>query len=200
MSGPELTTERRLARFEALLNEQRQRIDELEQVNALLRAAGTPPSAAPSVDGHQPAVPATSTIARRTLLTKGLAAAGVAAAGAVLLDAPPAAAADGANLIVGSVNQTATSPTGIAIGGSAASYGFGLTDNSRPVSDVRPCLSGHAKGANFTAAVEALAQNTATGVYARSQDGVAVEAVWACSPRRSAAAPSRRSRSGSSSG
>jgi hypothetical protein len=76
------------------------------------------------------------------------------ALGATLAAGTPAEAGNGDPLIAGSVFNTASGATGIAITGSGAGYGIGVTDNG--LSDFpafTPALFGHAKGGSFSSGV-----------------------------------------------
>jgi hypothetical protein len=89
-----------------------------------------------------------------------------AAAGAAALHADRADAANGAALVIGSTSNTCTSPTGLTVTGSAATYGFGITDNGLgfPLA-TRPAMWAHAQGTNFNCAFEVLTQGPADGLH-----------------------------------
>ncbi|MCU1448293.1 MAG: hypothetical protein JWP02_463 [Acidimicrobiales bacterium] len=168
-------TQRRLAAVEAAL--------------ARLESSTTTTMAAPAVDlrpattdggvEHPPSPSdeppgAAARIDRRQAFGKmaGAAAAGVLA-GAVLSDGQPAGAANGSALILGSVSNTASVPTGVAVTGSGVSYGFGVTDNgpsSLPLLQ-NPAVLGHANGTAFSHAGQMIAQGPAVGLTVDSVDG-----------------------------
>lgn len=99
---------------------------------------------------------------RRQLLR--LAAAGAGGLGlAQVASASPAAAANGDALVLGSSGNFATLPTGVAVGGSAASYGLAATDNGADSVPLPSAILGHARGFGGTT-------NFSTGVLGHAVD------------------------------
>ncbi|HEX7131012.1 MAG TPA: hypothetical protein VF228_00465 [Iamia sp.] len=141
----------RLEALEARLAEHDRRLGAMEA-----------PPAAPS----RPSPPDEGIGRRRALL--GIAGVAAGAAAAVASSAQPAAAANGSNIVIGSDNNTGTAHTGLSVQGSAALYGFGVTDDGASTLTLRPAIFGHGKGQNF-----------AVGVYGQGQseqcDGVVGE-------------------------
>ena len=164
----------------ALLGAALERIDRLERGRHERGPSSTPvavPVPVPvAVSTPAPVVDADRRVGRRQALKGAALAAGATAAGLVLGDAQPAAAANGNNLVLGSVNQTATSATGVAIGGTAATYGFAIVDNGRSAPPFKPAITGHAGKHNFDVAVEARGDDGAIGLFADSGSHHAVHA------------------------
>jgi hypothetical protein len=166
----------------ALLRAALARIDQLEaQVSALRSSADVEPIGIAPRDGtdarllEAPASAAAALVDRRRALKGAVLAAGAAAAGVVLGDGAPAAAVDGSALILGSQLQGCTSSTAFAVTGTAAGVGLGVVDNSRSTfGEVRPAVSGYARGQNFNTGVEGAATAFNTGVRGTAEQGSAV--------------------------
>lgn len=116
----------RLARIEALLEEQQRQIDELRAENDRLRARAEPP--APIAAAPDPDAPSSSAIGRRRLLIGG-ATAGAAAVAAAIASPTPAAAGNGNPLVLGAPNNDATATTGLSttLGSDPAVAAFKVT-------------------------------------------------------------------------
>ncbi|MCU1452173.1 MAG: hypothetical protein JWN46_319 [Acidimicrobiales bacterium] len=164
----------------AVLDAALTRLAAVEAAVARLEAGGTARSATSSgIPVGQPSAPdepagAPRRIDRRQAFGKlaGAAAAGAFAAG-VVADAQPAAAANGDLIILGSVTNSASNPTGVAISGTGVAYGFGVTDNGPSSLDLKgPAILGHAQGSAFSHAGQMIATGSAVGLAAQAVDGL----------------------------
>jgi hypothetical protein len=118
-------------------------------------------------------------VTRRAIFRLGGAtAAGAAAATAVsIATAAPAAAGTDGDVVLGSVLNETSNPTGIRVDGTATSYGLAVTDNGADTLDgVRPSLFAHAKAMNFVASIYARAIGPADGVIIKADQGQALSA------------------------
>jgi hypothetical protein len=116
---------------------------------------------------------------RRGLLRQGamLAAGAVAGGGAAMVvGASPAAAANGANLVLGSGSNTASAATGLEVTGTSSVYGIGVTDNGLgSISTLSAgAILGHAQADSFMNAVAGYAQSYATAVLGTADQGPAI--------------------------
>jgi hypothetical protein len=103
--------------------------------------------------------------------------AGAAGTAAALAAARPAAAANGSSLILGNNANSATAATGLAIQGTSARYGLGVTDNGLASEPSRAALLGHAKGQSFSAGVLGVSESPlAIAIDARSASSLALSA------------------------
>lgn len=131
-------------------------------------------------DGVSPASPASAEAPAGTTDRRGFvraaaaAAAGAVVGGAWLADAAPAAAADGGPLVIGSSSNSGTQATGLAVIGTAAAYGVGVTDNGLASLTGFPAVLGHARSQNFFIGVLGLAELASTGVEGRAVNGIGV--------------------------
>ena len=130
------------------------------ELDALRAMVASPPKAIPP---EPPGVEPSVERSRRNVLK--LAAAGLGGVGLAQMAVSPASAANGANIVIGSVVNQGTLPTGLTVSGNAATYGFGCTDNGANSVPVPSALFGHARGfggaTNFSAAVLGFAQESA---------------------------------------
>jgi len=150
---------------QATLDELMNEVRSLRSRVAALEGSGTAPTTSVEPSAAEASAPEPTRIGRRRAIA-GLA--GVAAAGtaAALAPASPAAAANGGNVVLGTDVNSASSATGIGVQGSAALYGFGVTDNNASsLHGQSPALFGHAKQTNFQVGVYGQGENQANGVY-----------------------------------
>jgi hypothetical protein len=121
----------------------------------------------------------------------GIAAAGAAAAAvASVIDASPAAAGTDGDVVLGGNGNITTTATGIEVTGTAAAYGFGVTDNGvASLHGITPAILGHANGQNFNSAVYALSTGGFYGVRAEhfGTEGAAVYAATSATATSGAA-------------
>ncbi len=153
------------------------RLEQLEQEVATLTATSMQPSAAvPERSAAEPAERAVPAVGRRQVLRTGLAAAGAAVAtGAVLLDAQPAAAADGSALVLGSAANTATSGTELSITGSGAvAVGLAVVDGNRNAHNGRPAIYASADS-NFALGIQVDAYGGRDGMRITTVDGFGLD-------------------------
>jgi hypothetical protein len=108
----------------------------------------------------------------------GATAAGAAAATAAsIATAGPAAAGTDGDVVLGSVLNETTNPTGIRVDGTATPYGLAVTDNGADTLDgLKPSIFAHAKGMNFIASMYARAKGPANGVIINADFGQALSA------------------------
>jgi len=158
--------ERVLARLEALEGENRAIRAELARLRSPLEAPRERTD--------------TGLSRRRALLTLGGAVAGAAALGRGLADPAPALAGTDGDLALGSVSNSAASPTGLAVSGHSAAYGIGVTDNGLgqyPPEADPAAVFGHSGGQNFYAGVVGYSSTGGIGVegisHPRSDGGQA---------------------------
>jgi hypothetical protein len=124
--------------------------------------------------GRSPRSAAEPAVTRRAIFRLGGAtAAGAAAATAVsIATAAPAAAGTDGDVVLGSVLNETTNPTGIRVDGTLTPYGLGVTDNGADTLDgINPSIFAHAKAMGFLAAIYARAIGTAAGVIIRADTG-----------------------------
>jgi hypothetical protein len=165
----------RLARIEALLEQQQRQIDELRAENHRLRTRAARPAPlapeplAPIAVAPDPDAPPSSAIGRRRLLIGG-ATAGAAAVAAVVASPIPAAAGNGNPLVLGAPNNEATATTGLsstlASDPTKAAFKVTSTGDGRAIEGV--------SGPGAFAIGVAGFSTTGTGVYGRSD----VTGVW----------------------
>ena len=109
-----------------------------------------------------------------------MAAAGAAAAAVVsVVEASPAAAGVDGDIVLGGNGNTTATATGIAVTGTSAPYGFGVTDNGAGSLGIeKPSLLAHAQGQNFTSALYALQEGPGTAVVVNNNapQGIALTA------------------------
>ena len=143
----EQTLEKVLERLDALERENERLARELSEVRG---------SAEPRHDNGQ--------VSRRGLLL-GAAAAGAATA-AGLVGAQPARAGVDGDLVLGSVSNSASKPTGLSVSGNTSKYGIGVTDNglSSYPNEQAAAVFGHAHDLNFEAGVLGYSDNGMNGV------------------------------------
>ena len=101
---------------------------------------------------------------------------------ATLATTAPADAASGDPLVLGSSFNTVGASTGLAVSGTTAGYGIGVTDNGlNSVPDVGPALLGHAKNENFRTGLLAFIEPGVSGCDAvhALNNGSGAEAVLA---------------------
>jgi hypothetical protein len=143
----------------------------LDKQEAELRALRGSDDAGPSIV-KRPDQPPATTDRRHFVRTAAAAATGAVAGAALLAEASPASAANNDALIIGSVVNAGTAPTGLAVGGTDVSYGVGVTDNG--LNTAPPgfsALLGHAKSTAFTQAVLGLAEGSADAVVGTANGG-----------------------------
>jgi len=129
--------------------------------------------------GRKPRSAAESALTRRAIFRLGGAtAAGAAAATAVsIANAAPAAAGVDGDVVLGSVGNETTNPTGIRVDGTTTPYGFGVTDNGADsLNGIHPSLFAHAKDMNFDTSIYASAIGPAAGVRIQADLGEALAA------------------------
>jgi len=118
-------------------------------------------------------------VTRRAIFRLGGAtAAGAAAATAAsIATAGPAAAGTDGDVVLGSVLNETTDPTGIRVDGTVTPYGLAVTDNGADTLDgVKPSIFAHAKDMNFGASIYARAVGAANGVVIAADLGQALNA------------------------
>ena len=118
-------------------------------------------------------------VTRRAIFRLGGATvAGAAAATAVsLANAAPAAAGVDGDVVLGSVGNETTNPTGIRVDGTLIPYGLAVTDNGADTLDgTNPSIFAHAKGMGFLVAIYARAIGNANGVIIRADKGECLDA------------------------
>jgi hypothetical protein len=118
-------------------------------------------------------------VTRRAIFRLGGAtAAGAAAATAAsIATAGPAAAGTDGDVVLGSVLNETSNPTGIRVDGTVTPYGLAVTDNgANSLDGIKPSIFAHAKGMNFVTSIYARAIGPATGVLIKADRGQALAA------------------------
>jgi hypothetical protein len=131
------------------------------------------------ISGRKPRSAAEPAVTRRAVFRLGGAtAAGAAAATAAsIATAGPAAAGTDGDVVLGSVLNETTNPTGIRVDGTVTAYGFAVTDNGADTLDgLKPALFAHAKSKNFPTSIYARAIGDSDGVVIKADTGQALAA------------------------
>src|SRR5580765_2149870 len=116
-----------------------------------------------------------ASVDRRNMLRISGAAAAAGAAAAVIsgaATASPAAAGVDGDLTLGSVGNTATTPTGLSVNASQQDYGIGVTDNAYGGALEQSALFGHAKGTAFNVAGFLKGEQLAGGLNIETENGL----------------------------
>jgi len=174
-------SEQRIAHFEQRIAELESELGRAGPATASGAAPAAPGSAAEASAAAEPSSGAgRQGLSRRGVLGAGAAAAAAGAAGLVA-GAPRAAANNGANLVLGTYTNTATSATAIVATGSPG-YGLGSIDTSYGGSftSSQPAVFGYATGFAFTDGGRFESDNGAGGTglsaISRGNSGIGVEA------------------------